>query len=790
MTTNVLEKQTFQLEGMGCVACAQSIETAINKVVGVEECIVNYALSEATVTYNSQQTNVKVIEEAVKKAGYQAYILENDNNEKEGDNYKSQEKELANKLIIAAIISSFLVITSLPMMTGLPIPFIPHWLHNPWLQLVLTTPVLFWCGQSFFIGAISALKHRTSNMNTLVSLGTGAAYFYSLAVTFFPHFFENEGLKADVYYESAAVIITLILLGRLLEHRAKNQTSEAIKKLLQLDAKTARVIRGDFEQEIPIVEVKIGDFIIVRPGEKIPVDGEIVDGESSIDESMVTGESVAVKKTIGDEVIGATINKTGSFTFQATRIGKDTFLAQIIELVKQAQNSKAPIQKFADEVTGYFVPIVMIIAVITFFSWWFFADNFTLALIASINVLIIACPCALGLATPTSIMVGTGLGANHGILIKDAGSLELAHKIKTIVLDKTGTLTVGKPVVTDFITVNGTESEKEILNLVAILERNSEHPIAQAIVEYAQKQEINLNSPQNWGVRGAKSQNWENRGAKSQNWEIRVKNTSQVKNFEAISGCGVQGIIGHRLVQIGTKIWFRELGIFNSLSKGGWGEFPLPDEIFGKTHAWIAINGEIMGIIALADALKVSSLSAVRALQQQDLEVIMLTGDNQQTAEKIAHEVGIRRFFAQVRPSEKVAKIREIQQKTGNLVAMVGDGINDAPALAQADVGFAIGTGTDVAIASSDITLISGDLQGIVSAIKLSKETMKNIKQNLFFAYVYNVIGIPIATGIFYPFFGLLLNPIIAGGAMAFSSVSVVMNALRLRKFKLLLEIQ
>lgn len=786
MTTKLLEKQTFQLEGMGCVACTKTIETAINKVIGVEECIVNYALSEATVIYNSQQTNITVIKEAVKKAGYQAYVLENENNDKEGENNKTQEKALVNKLKVAAIISIFLVITSLPMMTGLPIPFIPHWLHNPWLQLVLTTPVLFWCGQSFFIGAISALKHRTSNMNTLVSLGTGAAYFYSMAVTFFPHFFENEGLKADVYYESAAVIITLILLGRLLEHRAKSQTSEATKKLLKMEAKTARVIRGDFEQEIPIIEVQIGDLIIVRPGEKIPVDGEIVEGESSIDESMVTGESVAVKKTIGDEVIGATINKTGSFTFQTTKIGKDTFLAQIVELVKQAQNSKAPIQKFADEVTGYFVPIVMIIAVITFFSWWFFADNFTLALIASINVLIIACPCALGLATPTSIMVGTGLGANHGILIKDAGSLELAHKIKTIVLDKTGTLTVGKPVVTDFITVNGTESEKEILTLVAILEHYSEHSIAQAIVEYAQKQEINLNSPQNWGVRGAKSQNSEIRDA-------------NIQNFEAISGCGVQGIIDDRLIQIGTKIWFRELGIFNSsifetpIIKGNPSTFDSsltkgnpPDEIFGKTHAWIAINGQIQGIIALDDALKVSSLSAVRALQQLGLEVIMLTGDNQQTAEKIAHEVGIRRFFAQVRPEEKVAKIREIQQKKGNLVAMVGDGINDAPALAQADVGFAIGTGTDVAIASSDITLISGDLQGIVSAIKLSKETMKNIKQNLFFAYVYNVIGIPIATGIFYPFFGLLLNPIIAGGAMAFSSVSVVMNALRLRKVKLL----
>lgn len=744
MTTNLLEKKTFQLEGMGCSACAKSIETAINKVNGVEECIVNYALAEATVTYNPQ-ANVEAIEEAVKKAGYQAYIADTENQDKEALENNRKERELVNKLKVGAVISLFLVITSLPMMTGLHIPFIPHWLHNPWLQLVLTTPVLFWCGNSFFMGAISALKHGTSNMNTLVSLGTGAAYVFSVAVTFFPSFFENQGLPADVYYESATVIITLILLGRLFEHRAKSQTSEAIKKLLQLEAKTARVIRDNIEQEIPIIQVRIDDRIIVRPGEKIPVDGEIVEGESSIDESMVTGESVAVKKTIGHEVIGATINKTGSFTFKATRVGKDTVLAQIVELVKQAQRSKAPIQKYADRVTGYFVPVVILIAIITFFAWWLLAHNFTLALIASINVLIIACPCALGLATPTSIMVGTGLGANHGILIKDAGSLELAHKIKTIVLDKTGTLTVGKPVVTDFITIN-TESEKEILTLVAMVEYKSEHSIAQSIVEYAQKQGIIINNP-------------------------------SVTNFEAISGCGVQGIIDHQLIRIGTKVWVEELGFKVTDKESLWNK-----EVFAKTNAWIAINDEIMGLIALADALKESSKFAVKQLQSQGLEVIMLTGDNLQTAEKIALEVGIRRFFAQVRPEEKTAKIKEIQQNTGKLVAMVGDGINDAPALAQADVGFAIGTGTDVAIASSDITLISGDLQGIVSAIKLSKVTMRNIKQNLFFAYIYNIIGIPIATGIFYPFFGLLLNPIIAGGAMAFSSVSVVTNALRLKK--------
>lgn len=769
MTTNTLEKQTFHLEGMGCVACVQSIEKAINNVIGVEECVVNYALCEARVIYDSQQTNTTVIQEAVKKAGYQAHIFQN-NRDHVTEKNKSQEQKLAHKLKLAGIISLFLIITSLPMMTGLTIAFIPHWLHNPWLQLFLTTPVLFWCGKSFFLGAISAFKHGTSNMNTLVAIGTGTAYFYSMAVTFFPSFFENQGLKPEVYYESAAVIITLLLLGKLLEYQAKNQTSEGIKKLLELEAKTARVIREDFEQDIPIIEVKIGDLIIVRPGEKIPVDGKIISGKSSIDESMVTGESVATKKTIGDNVIGATINKTGSFTFQATKIGKDTFLAQIVELVKQAQNSKAPIQQFADEVTGYFVPVVMIIAVITFFSWWFFADNFTFAFIASINVLIIACPCALGLATPTSIIVSTGLGANHGILIKDAASLELTHKVKTIVFDKTGTLTVGKPIVTDFITIDGTETEKDILTLVAILEHNSEHSIAQSIVEYAQKQEINVNSLQNSAFRGAKSHNR----------DFNKVNTNIIKDFKAVSGCGVQGIIDDKIVQIGTKIWFQKLGINTSKL-----ESLCDNEIFNKTHSWIAINGEIKGLIALADALKVSSKIAVKKLQKQGLEVIMITGDNQQTATKIASDIGIRHFFAHVLPEEKATKIKEIQQKTKQLVAMVGDGINDAPALAQADVGFAIGTGTDVAIASSDITLISGDLVGILASIKLSKETMKNIKQNLFFAYIYNIIGISVATGIFYPVFGLLLNPIVAGGAMALSSISVVTNALRLKKIKL-----
>lgn len=766
MTTNQLENQTLQLKGMSCVACANSIQKAINRLEGVEECVVNYALEEANVIYNPQLTNIQTIGQVVENIGYQAFVDETDNLFNHEENNKHQEnRDFINKLIVGGVISAFLVITSIPMMTGLHIHFIPMWLHHPWIQFVVTTPVMFWCGQSFFTGAFSALKHRTFNMNSLVALGTGAAYIYSVVVTVFPEWMKNQGLEPDVYYESAAVIITLILLGKFLEHRAKSQTSEAIKKLLQLGAKTARVIRDGNEQEIPIMKVQIDEIIIVRPGEKIPVDGEIIKGESSIDESMVTGESEPVKKTVGDEVIGATINKTGSFQFKATRIGKDTVLAQIVELVKQAQSSKAPIQKLADQITGWFVPVVIVIAVVTFLVWWLIGDNFTLALIASINVLIIACPCALGLATPTSIMVGTGLGASHGILIKDASSLEKAHKIKTLVLDKTGTLTIGKPVVTDFITVNGMENEKEILTYIASLEANSEHPIAEAIMEYCQRQNINAINRQD--VNGIDRQDASFTGG---------RNILEVSNFEAVSGCGVQGVIHGKLVRMGTKKWFQELGI-----NTGKLESLCHNEVFAKTNAWIAIESDIVGLIALADSLKPSSKSAVQNLQKMGLEVIMLTGDNEKTAEKIAQEAGIRRFYAQVRPDEKTAKIKEFQQNPAKLVGMVGDGINDAPALAQADVGFAIGTGTDVAIASSDITLISGDLQTLVSAIKLSKATMRNIEQNLFFAYIYNVICIPVAAGIFYSF-GLLLNPIIAGAAMAFSSVSVVTNALRLKK--------
>ena len=593
-----------------------------------------------------------------------------------------------------------------------------------------------------------ALKHRAATMDTLIALGTSVAYFYSLFVTIFPGFLIAQGLTQNVYYETAAVVVTLILLGRLFENRAKGQTSVAIRKLMGLQARTARIIRKGREMEVPIAEVQFADIIMVRPGEKIPVDGEIIAGASTVDEAMVTGESMPVEKQPGDHVIGATINKTGSFKFRATRVGKDTFLAQIVLLVQQAQGSKAPIQRLADRVTGWFVPAVIAVAIATFIIWYNITGNITLALITTVGVLIIACPCALGLATPTSIMVGIGKGAENGILIKGADSLELAHKLQTIVFDKTGTLTQGKPTVTDFVAVKGTvnSNELKLLQLAASLERNSEHPLAEAVVQYAQSQEVEL---------------------------------VEARNFEATTGSGVQGYVSSSLVQIGTQRWMSELGIDTQTLESHWDRL----EYLGKTVIWIAIDGKVQGIIGITDALKPSSAGAVRTLQKLGLEVVMLTGDNRRTAEIIAREVGIKRVIAGVRPAQKAATVQVIQSE-GKVVAMVGDGINDAPALAQADVGIAIGTGTDVAIAASDITLISGDLQGIITAIQLSRATMQNIRQNLFFAFIYNVVGIPIAAGISYPFFGWLLSPILAGAAMAFSSVSVVTNALRLRNFQ------
>ncbi|MDJ0704935.1 MAG: heavy metal translocating P-type ATPase [Leptolyngbyaceae cyanobacterium MO_188.B28] len=748
-----METSNLRLQGMSCAACANTIERSIQAVPGVSQCNVNFAAEQATVQYDPQHTHLKVIQEAVANAGYAAQpILETSAEQADVEKAarQAEQRELMRKVIVGAVISGLLVIGMLPSMTGLDFPWIPKWLHNPWVQLVLTTPVQFWCGKVFFVNGWKAFKHHTADMNTLVAVGTGVAYFYSLYVTIFPGFLLAQGLRPEVYYETAVVIITLILLGRLLENRARGRTSEAIRKFMGLQSKTARVIRAGEEIDLPLENVVIGDVIVVRPGEKIPVDGDVLGGSSAVDESMVTGESIPVKKQIGDEVIGATINKTGSFKFRASRIGKDTVLAQIVQLVQDAQGSKAPIQKLADQVTGWFVPVVIAIAISTFVIWFNLVGNLTLAMLTTVGVLIIACPCALGLATPTSIMVGTGKGAENGVLIKGAESLELAHKLQTIVLDKTGTLTEGKPTVTHFATVKGTAYSNEIklLRLAAAVERMSEHPLAEAIVQYAHSQGDQSPPP-------------------------------DVHNFDAVAGMGVQAVVSDRLIQIGTQRWMDNMGIDTTLlqsQREAW-------EAAANTTAWIAVDGQIEGLIGIADALKPSSIEAVKALRRMKLEVVMLTGDNRQTAEAIAREAGIKRVFAEVRPDQKAAQVKSLQRE-GKIVAMVGDGINDSPALAQADVGIAIGAGTDVAIAASDVTLISGDLRGIVTTIQLSRATIRNIRQNLFFAFVYNVAGIPIAAGILYPLLGWLLNPMIAGAAMAFSSVSVVTNALRLRDFQ------
>ncbi len=744
--------QLFKLQGMSCAGCARNIEKVIAAVPGVSTGSVNFGAEQAAVTYDAQQTSADEIQAAIAAAGYGAQATTDDVLAPAADEEQRErtaaDRQLRRKVIFSGAISALLVIGSVPAMTGLMIPGWPMWLHNAWLQLVLTTPVMVWAGSSFFINAGKAFKRHTATMDTLVAIGTGTAFLYSLWPTLYPQWFVAQGLRPDVYFEAAAVIIALLLLGRLLERRARRQTSAAIRQLMGLQAKTARILRGGQPVDVAIADVVVGDIVLVRPGEKVPVDGEIIEGASTLDEALVTGESQPVRKQAGDEVIGATLNQTGSFQFRATRVGKDTFLAQIVKLVQQAQGSKAPIQRLADQITGWFVPAVITLAIVTFVVWFTLVGNVTLALITTVSVLIIACPCALGLATPTSIMVGTGKGAEQGILIKGAESLELAHSLKTIVLDKTGTVTRGQPSVTDFITVKGTANGNELalLKLAGSLEQLSEHPLAAAVVDYAHRQQVTLVAAQ---------------------------------DFAAIAGSGVQGEIAGSWVQMGTYRWMAELGIDTQPLQAAWDQL----EQAGKTAVWLAIDGQVEAVLGIADAVKPSAAETIDRLQSLGLEVVMLTGDNRRTAAAIAREVNIRQVMAEVRPDQKAAQIAALQ-RTGQRVAMVGDGINDAPALAQADVGIAIGTGTDVAIAASDITLISGDLHGIVTAIQLSHATMQNIRQNLFFAFVYNVAGIPIAAGVLYPVLGWLLSPIVAGAAMAFSSVSVVTNALRLRQFR------
>ena len=658
---------------------------------------------------------------------------------------------LRRKVSVAAVLTVLVMGSSLPHMLGLhSLPLLPFWFTSPWTQLILTTPVLFWCGRDFFTGAVSAFRQHFADMNTLVAAGTGIAYLTSLFTTLFPQVLIAEGLPADVYYETVAVILTLVLLGRLLEARARGQTSEAIRRLLQLQPPSARVLRDGQPVEVPVSMVVVGDLVQVRPGEKIPVDGEVSEGSSWVEESMLTGEPTPVAKAAGDAVIGASMNRSGSFTFRVSRVGADTVLAQIVELVRQAQSSRTQVQRLADQVVGWFVPVVIALAIAAFVVWFLISGNPVLAMLFLVSVLVIACPCALGLATPTSIMVASGKGAENGLIFRSAEALETAGKLRTIVLDKTGTLTRGQPEVTDFERLaGGVLPADTLLALTAALESRSEHPLAEAITTYARSQ-------------------------------LKDSELPAVEDFEAVAGRGVQGVVAGQQVRVGTPRWFKELGIDTAALQ------PLVErlEVAARSVAVVVVDGRLEGCFGVADPLKASSAAAVAGLRRLGLQVVMLSGDARRTAEVVAAQVGIERVIAEVRPADKSSVIRKLQERGEGPVAMVGDGINDAPALAQADVGIAMGTGTDVAIAASDITLISGNLAGVPAAIELSRAAMANIRQNLFFAFAYNVAGIPIAAGLLFPLTGWLLNPMIAGAAMAFSSVSVVSNALRLRNFR------
>lgn len=735
------------IAGMTCASCAKSVERAIAAIEGVADVSVNIATEKARVIYDPSKTRISEIKNAVDQAGYKALELETVN---EADSDKIDKDKARNNLwvrfLVAVIFTAPLFYISMGHMVGLPVPDIINPDLNPLnfalAQLILVIPSMI-SGYRFYTVGFSRLFKREPNMDSLIAVGTGAAFLYSM-YSIFQIINGNPDHAHNLYFESVGVIITLILLGKYLETVSKGKTSDAIKKLMGLAPKTAIVIHDGVEMTIPIEEVEIGDIILVRPGEKIPVDGEVIEGRTSIDESMLTGESIPVEKNPGSRVVGATINKNGTIKFKATKIGKDTVLAQIIKLVEEAQETKAPIAKLADVISGYFVPIVMAIALIAGIAWYISGQTMIFSLTIFVSVLVIACPCALGLATPTAIMVGTGKGAEHGILIKGGDALETTHKIQTIVFDKTGTITEGKPVVTDIIT-SGELSEEELLRISASAERGSEHPLGEAIINEARNKQLDL---------------------------------LNADEFEAIPGQGIEVVLQGKRTLLGNKRLMDNKNIEISLQNES-------DRLAleGKTPMYIAIEGELAGIIAVADVIKPSSKRAIDALNEMGIDVVMITGDNKSTAQAIASQAGIDRVLAEVLPQDKAEQIKKLQAENKK-VAMVGDGINDAPALAQADIGIAIGSGTDVAMESADIVLMRNDLLDVPAAIQLSKHTIRIIKQNLFWAFAYNSLGIPIAAGLLHIFGGPLLNPMIAAAAMAFSSVSVVTNALRLKRFK------
>ena len=758
------ETATLDIEGMTCASCSNFVERALSRTPGVQRAVVNLATEKATVDFVPGQIDRAGLTAAVREAGYD--VAETSpaagagapnplaTNDELAARKAAAYAQLRRRFWVAAGLAAVVMVLSMTMLW----PALEARLNVPllnYLQLALTLPVLLYCGREFYVSAWNGLLHRTASMDTLIAVGTGAAFAFSLVATLLPGFLRSHGIMPHVYYDTTATIIALILLGKVLEARAKTQTSAAIRALLDLQARTARVVRDGQEVDVPVEELQLNDLVVVRPGEKVATDGLLEAGQSSIDESMLTGESLPVAKKAGDPVFGATLNKTGSFRFRVTKVGAETMLAQIVKLVSEAQGSRAPIQRLADRVSAVFVPAVIMVALATFVLWFDLApagQRLPLALVNFVAVLIIACPCALGLATPTAIMVGTGKGAAHGVLIRNAEALEKAYQVDTVLLDKTGTITRGEPAVTDLLPLPGHEAAP-LLPLLAAVERQSEHPLAAAVVRYAELPE--------------------HRPANADAADLSTA------DFRAVEGRGAAATVGGRAVLIGNERLLREAGVPSTPALEQAAASLLRD---AKTVLYAAVDGQPAAVIGVADTLRDTSAAAIGQLQQQGLEVVMMTGDNPQTAAAVARQVGIGRYFAEVLPANKADKVRELQAE-GRTVAMVGDGINDAPALARADVGLAMATGTDVAMEAAPITLMRADLGGVVTAIALSRATMRTIKQNLFFAFIYNSLGIPIAAGLLYPFTGWTLSPMIAAAAMALSSVSVLTNSLRLRRF-------